>query len=92
MMLEPGQRRPQWTEAVRMFIADEVLDEEKYGYPESGRDDWLHSLIEDAVNNVLCNAYGHSIVDDQCMIPSHRYCVYCGQRASVLYPRSTAYR
>ena len=86
-----SQQRPKWAEAVRMFVTDTVIDEE-YGYPEDGRDDWLQSLIQDAVNNVFCNAYGHSIVDDQCMIPSHRYCEYCGQRASVLYPRSTQYR
>lgn len=28
--------------------------------------------------------YGHEIVDDQCMIPDHRYCVWCGRRANVL--------
>jgi hypothetical protein len=73
------QSRPQWAEAVRNFISDEVL-EEKYGYPQDGKDDWLHSLVEEAVNNIFCNAFGHEIVDDQCMIPSHRYCIYCGRR------------
>ena len=54
------------------------------GYPQDGKDDWLQSLIEDAVNNIFCNAYGHEIIDDMCGIPEHRYCVYCNRGASVL--------
>lgn len=25
----------------------------------------------------LCTYYGHEIVDDQCGLPEHRYCMYC---------------
>jgi hypothetical protein len=82
--LPVSQPRPPWTEVVRSFINDEVLAEEKYKFPGDGSDDWLLGLIEDAVNSILCNAYGHEIVDDQCMIPGHRYCIYCGRLANVL--------
>jgi hypothetical protein len=75
--------RPKWVRAVSDFVTDEVIDE-KYDYPEDGSDDWLHSLVEDAVNAIFCNHYGHEIVDDQCMIPAHRYCVWCGRSASAI--------
>jgi hypothetical protein len=70
--------RPKWTQAIRMFIGDEILDE-KYGYPMDGSDDELSDEIERAVNDILCRHYGHDIQNDQCMKPEHRYCVYCFQ-------------
>lgn len=27
---------------------------------------------------VMCQLFGHQPEDDQCMIPSHRYCIWCG--------------
>jgi len=75
--------RPKWAEAIRRFINDESMDE-KYEFPEDGGDDWLHSLVEDAVNEIFCLHYGHEIIDDMCMIPEHRYCVYCMKRVGQL--------
>ena len=54
--------------------------DEKYEWPEDGSADVTIDLIEDAVNNILCRTFGHEIIDDQCEIPSHRYCVWCRKR------------
>ena len=75
--------RPKWTKAIQHFLADEVM-EDKYEWPDDGSADWVLELVEEAVNAIFCNTYGHEIVDDQCMIPDHRYCVWCGRRANVL--------
>jgi hypothetical protein len=75
--------RPLWTKAIQHFLSDEIMDE-KYAWPDDGSADWLLELMEEGVNAILCNHYGHEIVDDQCMIPDHRYCVWCGRRANVL--------
>lgn len=74
-MAEP---RPRWANAVREFLSDEILTGD-YCFPSDGSDDATLGLIEEAVNAVLCNTYGHEVVNDQCTIPSHRYCVYCGR-------------
>jgi peptide methionine sulfoxide reductase MsrB len=68
--------RPKWVRAINDFVTDEVLDE-KYEFPLDGSDDELHDRVETAVRAVFCDHYGHEIEDDQCGIPSHRYCVYC---------------
>lgn len=70
--------RPKWANAVRIFINDEVMNK-KYEFPMDGSDDDLLDEIDAAVNAILCKRYGHEIVDDQCMIPEHRYCVYCAR-------------
>jgi len=75
--------RPDWAEAIRLFIADTMFEDE-YGFPEDGSEDELQERIAAAVNGILCDAYGHDIVDDQCMIPAHRYCVYCGRREGAI--------
>lgn len=68
--------RPKWTEAVRMFLADDIIDE-AHGYPMDGSADDLIDEVEAAVNAIFCRVYGHYIIDDQCGIPSHRFCAYC---------------
>ncbi len=82
--LTVSQPRPKWTEAVRMFLADDVLTDDKYGYPDDGSDDDLLEEVEAAVYAIFCRRYGHEIIDDQCGIPAHRYCVYCNRRATDL--------
>jgi hypothetical protein len=75
--------RPRWVEAIRMFIADTVVDEE-YDYPMDGSSDGLHDQIEITVNKIMCDTYGHEIIPDQCGKPEHRYCVYCQRRETDL--------
>jgi len=75
--------RPKWTQAIRLFVGDEIIDD-KYGYPMDGSGDDLSDEIERAVNDILCRHYGHEIINDQCMIPEHRYCVYCNQRDAII--------
>ena len=82
MSNEP-QRRPKWTEEIRMFLADEIIDE-KYGYPMDGSGDDLLEEIEQAVYGILCRTYGHEIIDDQCGIPAHRFCIYCNRRETAI--------
>lgn len=69
--------RPKWTRAICDFIGDEVIDEEKYGFPMDGCQDYLLDRIERAVLGILCDEYGHEIEHDHCGIPSHQYCVWC---------------
>lgn len=66
-----------------MFVMDDIIDE-KYGYPMDGSGDELLEEIETAVYGILCKHLGHEVVDDMCMIPAHRYCVYCNKRESDL--------
>ena len=75
--------RPQWAEDIRQFISDDVIDE-SHGYPMDGSADDLLEEVEEAVKAIFCRAYGHEVIDDQCMIPEHRYCVYCGRREDQL--------
>jgi len=70
------ETRPGWVRALSQFIGDEVIDE-KYGYPMDGSDDDVLDEIEASVSAILCQRYGHEIIDDQCGIPEHRFCVYC---------------
>ena len=42
-------------------------------------DEQLADEIEVAIKDLLCKRYGHSVVDDQCGIPSHRYCEWCNK-------------
>ena len=74
--------RPKWTRHIVEAI-DEALDDE-YDYPTDGSADDLHEEIESTVKDILCRVYGHEIIDDQCGIPAHRFCIYCNRRASDL--------
>lgn len=75
--------RPRWAREIHSFIHDEIIDD-KYGWPEDDSADTTLDLIQSAVDAVLCNTFGHEIVDDQCMIPAHRYCMWCNRRESQL--------
>ena len=44
----------------------------------------VHDRIEQAMNEAMCAEFGHEIVDDQCNIPEHRYCVWCMKREPTL--------
>lgn len=79
--------RPKWAEAILWFITDDVLDD-KYGYLDDGSDDALLEEVETAVRDIFCRAYGHEIIDDQCNIPAHRFCVYCNRLESSLVPET----
>jgi hypothetical protein len=73
--------RPKWAEAIRWFVTDDIIDD-KYEFPMDGSDDALLEEVEAAVKAIFCRAYGHEIIDDQCNIPEHRFCAYCGRRAT----------
>ena len=74
--------RPQWARAIHSYIHDGVLNEP--GWPDDDSADVTLDLIESAVDEVLCNTFGHDIEDDQCGIPEHRYCVWCQRREGQL--------
>jgi hypothetical protein len=74
-------QRPKWTRHI-VEAFDEALDDASY--PIDGSADDLHDEVEHAVLDIFCRAYGHDIIDDQCMIPDHRFCIYCNRRASDL--------
>jgi hypothetical protein len=72
--------RPPWVLRLVRFIDDEIMEDPSW--PADGADDDLSERIVDAVNKILCDHYGHEIIDDQCNKPEHRFCVWCGRRAS----------
>ena len=75
--------RPQWARAIHRFVTDEVIDAE-HGWPDDDSADEPHDRIEQAMNEAMCAEFGHEIVDDQCNIPEHRYCVWCMKREPTL--------
>jgi hypothetical protein len=75
--------RPKWAEAIRSFITDEVIDD-RYDYPMDGSADDLLDEVESAVLDIFCRVYGHEIIDDHCMIPEHRFCVFCMRRVTAI--------
>lgn len=77
-----ASERPQWTKNIQMFLGGAVMDDPSYS--EEGSDDDVLERIEEATNAILCSHYGHQIEDDQCLIPDHRYCIWCGKRATAL--------
>ena len=76
--------RPRWTNEVRLFLNDTIIDGPRFGYPSDGSADDLLDRIETAVNAILCAEYGHDIEDDQCRKPEHRYCVGCHLRETTI--------
>jgi hypothetical protein len=79
-----SSKRPPWARALYSFVHDGVL-QDKY-WPEDGpdSDEELLDRIEVAVDTLLCEHFDHEIVDDQCNIPEHRYCVWCNKRETAL--------
>lgn len=75
--------RPPWVRVLHTFVHDEIIDD-KYGYPADGSADGLLEEVAAAVDEILCRAYGHEIVDDHCGKPEHRYCPWCGQNVQLL--------
>ena len=75
-----SEQRPPWVRRLSEFLMDDLVDDPSY----SDADDITLGLIEVAVNKVLCDRYGHEVIDDMCMIPAHRYCVWCLRRESSL--------
>lgn len=75
--------RPMWARHIYRFVTDTVIDDE-YGFPMDGSDDDAHTRIEQAMQAAMCTEWGHEIVFDQCGLPDHRYCVWCGDRIGKL--------
>lgn len=69
--------RPRWARELQRMISDEIIDD-KYGWPDDDSADPILDEIESAVSMILCKHFGHEIIDDQCGIPEHRYCAWCG--------------
>jgi hypothetical protein len=66
--------RPQWAKQL-LWNLDDVVDETSW----CSADDEVYDRVETAVKDILCAEYGHDIVDDQCGIPEHRFCAWCGR-------------
>jgi hypothetical protein len=75
--------RPKWARAIHSFISDGIFDE-PHGFPMDGSDDEIHSRIEDAMNAAMCAEYGHYVMFDQCGLPEHRSCGWCGMNIADL--------
>jgi len=64
--------RPRWEPRVRFWLTD--------GQYDSDGSDWhvtWHGWIEDAGKWLLCRAFGHLPIPDQCGKPEHDYCACC---------------
>lgn len=70
--------RPRWSREIQTFLKDTIIDE-RYGWPDDDSADRITDEIERAVDLILCREFGHEIELDQCMIPSHAYCVHCSR-------------
>jgi hypothetical protein len=74
-MSEPVDTRELWLDVVdRMY---DVLGLENLTDEQTN---WLVDHIEVPVRALVCQLEGHKVVDDQCGIPEHRYCLICGDR------------
>ena len=67
--------RPDWAKRFTQYMNNDLVDL----IPEDGSDDDILDAVTDAATAVLCRTYGHHVENDQCMIPSHRYCVWCSK-------------
>jgi hypothetical protein len=74
--MKKSQPRPQWTQQLADYMEDELSL-----YPDDEANNTLYDKLERAMQDVFCTEFGHEIENDMCMIPSHRYCVYCRRGA-----------
>jgi hypothetical protein len=75
-MTEPVDTRTLWWD-----VTDNMYDH--LGGVEHMDDDlldWVITHIEEPVRHLICEAKGHTVIDDQCGIPAHRYCAICTER------------
>lgn len=48
----------------------------------------LRELVGTADDDARCREIGHSIIDDHCGKPEHRYCWRCGEKESTIFLES----
>lgn len=61
-----------------------LLMNNAYDFVREDRQDEFETQIEQPIIAKLCKLLGHQIEDDQCGIPEHRYCVWCGKRETAI--------
>lgn len=77
-MSDPRLTPPRMAHKIWWWVADRMLDDVDWSQWNDD-DEQLATAVADAVKGLLCERYGHEVIDDQCGIPSHRYCVYCNR-------------
>lgn len=81
-------KRPAWAQRLWFWATDGQFRGRDRTPAEKGRlgraldrvdPDWdrQDSLLGKPLVWMLCAAYGHKCVNDQCGMPGHRFCVYC---------------
>lgn len=71
------RRRPQWAQRLKFWLTDSQYDALiMSGASDGWRWTW-RDRIETAGPAVLCHAFGHEPVADQCDKPEHDFCVHC---------------
>lgn len=70
------RKRPKWADSLRLWFTDGQYDH----LDEVGAANWewtWHEWLEKTGLWVLCRAFGHEVIADQCRIPAHDFCVCC---------------
>ncbi len=65
-----------WVRRLRFYFTESQFDRIMH-LPD---DHWqwkVRQKVEDVFLFIECKILGHKVVDDQCGIPAHRYCVIC---------------
>lgn len=67
-------------QATILNASDSYVDTDDYSKTFT-EEDWEKIAFVDDVceiaNKTICDKYGHTVVDDQCCKPEHRYCLFC---------------
>ena len=67
-----GEERPPWVQTLRDFLNDGIYeplddDDDDEGFEVADR-------VVAAAMAVVCDHYGHYVIDDHCLRPDHRLC------------------
>jgi LmbE family N-acetylglucosaminyl deacetylase len=65
------------TQALWLDVVDTMYDRLGLDGMDDVLLDWLIEHIEEPVRALICEVQGHTVIDDQCGRPDHRYCVVC---------------
>lgn len=65
------------TRQLLQAVTDDVWD--VYDVDDEAKATWFIAHVEEPVRALICQHDGHVVVNDQCMIPEHRYCVVCAK-------------
>ncbi len=78
MFLKRPHPEPPWAKRLRFWLVDEQYDKIEH-LPD---DHWQWEVRETAETiclKAMCLIFGHGAINDQCGIPTHRFCFRCSK-------------